>query len=107
MDIKKKVTGVLGEKALDMLEKMIGDIDLFDQLGEMLKTVVPLKAEITVKGKKALEVRAMIKEDSLFLKVTRIKEEKPAETTKEETPEELAEKSLEELENVEATEAEA
>lgn len=93
--VKDKAKGVVGDKVLGMLEDILGDIDLFDQLAEMLKTVIPLKAEITVKGKKALEIKAMTKEGSLYLKVTRIKEEKP----------ETAEKPLEETE-IEEIEAE-
>jgi len=107
MGIGDLVKGKVGDKALKMLEDILGDIDLFDQLAEMLKTVVPLKLEITVKGKKALELRAMTKEGALFIKVTRIKEEKPeaVEATEEEHTE-PAEKPLEGLENAEVEEAE-
>ena len=79
--MKKK----LGDKVIDKVFEMIEGIDLFDQLAEMAKTIMPLKAIIEVKGKESLEVKAMIKEGSLFVKVSRVrepeKEEKPTKSS--------------------------
>lgn len=68
--IKQRGKDVLLDKVFDMLE----NIDLFDQLADMLKTVVPLKADITVKGKKALEITFHgIKDGQLWISVKRIR----------------------------------
>jgi len=81
--MKEKATGAVGGGVLDLLGEVLGSIDAFDQLAELLKTVVPMKAEITVKGKKAVEVRAYIKDGVFWIGFKRIKE-KPVEPVKEE-----------------------
>jgi len=107
MGIGDKVREKVGEKALEMLEDMIKDIDLFDQLAEMLKTVVPLKVEFTVKGNKKLEVNVHgVKNGKLWVSVQRIRKEKPEKPEIAQT-EEPADRPLEELEDVEKPEAEA
>jgi len=85
-----------------MVEDMLGSIDAFDQLAEMLKTITPLKAEITVKGKKAVEVRALVKNGQLWVGFKRVKE-KPAKPE----PEEPVEEETEEEETEEETEVNA
>ena len=88
--VREAVGGVKKKAVEGMLDKvfaMIEDMDAFDQIAELLKTVVPLKAEITVKGKKAVEVRAVIKNGQLWLGFKRIRE-KPAEAPAEEEPKE-------------------
>jgi len=86
--IKKGLSNKLMDKVFDIIEK----IDLFDQLAEMIKTVIPCKLEITVKGKKSLEVSVHgVKQGQLWISIKRIREEKPepAEEPKtEEEPEE-------------------
>ena len=76
--VREKVEDKVKGGVLDMIEKLVGDIDAFDQIAELLKTVVPLKAEVTVKGKKAVEVKAIIKSGQLWIGFKRIRE-KPAE----------------------------
>ena len=84
-----KVKGRVGKGFLDMVEGMLKDIDAFDQLAELVKTVVPLKAEVTVKGKKTLEVKALIKNGQLWIGIRRLKEPaKPSEPEQKETSEE-------------------
>ena len=73
---KKKAGEALIDKVFDMIE----NIDLFDQLADMIKSVVPLKAEITVKGSKALEVNVHgVKEGQLWISVKRIRKEETEE----------------------------
>lgn len=86
---KEEVTGGI----FDMIEKALGGIDAFDQLAEMLKTITPLKAEVTVKGKKAVEVRALVKNGQLWVGFKRVKEKpaEPEEPATEETEEEETE----------------
>ena len=78
--IKEKGKEAILDKVFDMLE----NIDVFDQLAEMIKSVVPLKAEITVKGNKALEVNVHgVKEGQLWISIKRIREpKKPTEEEK-------------------------
>jgi len=64
--------GILG-----MLEEVLGSIDAFDQVAAILKTIVPLKAEITVKGKKAVEVRALIRNGEFWVGFKRTKKAEP------------------------------
>ena len=72
--IKKGLSNKLVDKVFDMIEK----IDLFDQLAEMIKTVIPCKLEVTVKGKKSLEVNVHgVKQGQLWISIKRIREEKP------------------------------
>lgn len=85
--IKKKGT----EGVFSMLEDVLGSIDAFDQIAGLLKTVVPLKAEITVKGKKAVEVRALIRNGELWVGFRRLKQAKVGEEATEETQENDAE----------------
>jgi len=63
----EKFKGKATEGIFDILEGVLGSIDAFDQIAALLKTVVPLKAEITVKGKKAVEIRALIKDGELWV----------------------------------------
>lgn len=77
--LKKKGT----DSFLDVVGELLGSIDAFDQIAELLKTVVPMKAEITVKGKKAVEIRALIKNGELWVGFRRLK--KPDEEATEET----------------------
>jgi len=84
---KEKVTGKATEGIFNMLEDMLGSIDAFDQIAALLKTVVPLKAEITVKGKKAVEVRALIKNGELWVGFRRLKQAKADEEATEEAEE--------------------
>lgn len=56
--IGEKAKGSVGSGIFDVLESVLGSIDAFDQIGELLKTVVPLKATVEVKGKPTLEVMA-------------------------------------------------
>ncbi len=77
--IKKKGT----DSFLDIIGEVLGGIDAFDQIAELIKTVVPMKAEITVKGVKAVEVRALIKNGELWVGFRRLK--KPDEEATEET----------------------
>ncbi len=81
--IKKKGT----EGIFDMLEEVLGSIDAFDQIAGLLKTVVPMKAEITVKGKKAVEVRALIRNGELWVGFRRIKKAEPDEEATEKVEE--------------------
>lgn len=85
--IKKKGT----EGVFSMLEDVLGSIDAFDQIAGLLKTIVPLKAEITVKGKKAVEVRALIRNGELWVGFRRLKQAKVGEEATEETQENDAE----------------
>jgi len=73
---KEKVTGKATEGIFDILEGVLGSIDAFDQIAGLLKTIVPLKAEITVKGKKAVEVRALIRNGELWVGFRRLKQAK-------------------------------
>jgi len=84
-EMGQKVKGKATEGLFDMLEGVLGSIDAFDQIAGLLKTIVPLKAEITVKGKKALEVRALIRNGELWVGFRRIKQ--PDEEATEETEE--------------------
>jgi len=81
---KEKVTGKATEGIFDILENVLGSIDAFDQIAGLLKTIVPLKAEITVKGKKAVEVRALIKNGELWIGFRRLKKAEPDEEATEE-----------------------
>ena len=93
----EKVKEKLGKKAFDMLEDMLEKVNLFDQLAEMIKTVIPLKFEVTVKGKKSLEVNVHgVKKGQLWISIKRIREEKPEPTEEPKTEEEK-----EEVENAE------
>ena len=86
----QKVKEKAGSGMLGVIEKMLEDIDAFDQLAELVKSVVPLKAEVTVKGKKTLEVKALIKNDQLWIGIRRLKEPpKPSEPEEKETTEEI------------------
>jgi len=89
--IGEKLKKKAGAGLLDMVEDMLGSIDAFDQLAEMLKTITPLKAEVSVKGKKAVEVRALVKNGQLWVGFKRVKEKpakpEPEEPTTEETTE--------------------
>lgn len=87
----EKVKGKAEQGVLGFLEEVLGSIDAFDQIAGLLKTIVPLKAEITVKGKKALEVRALIKNGELWVGFRRIK--KPDEEATGETEEVEVEES--------------
>lgn len=89
-----KVKDKVGEGVFSMLEKVLGDIDAFDQIAELVKSVVPLKAEITVKGKKAVEVQAMVKNGVLWVGFKKAKE-KPAEKLETNEPEEITEARME------------
>jgi len=71
------------EGLLDMLEDVLGSIDAFDQVATLLKTIVPLKAEITVKGKKAVEIRALIKNGELWVGFRLLKAKVDEEATEE------------------------
>jgi len=74
--LKKKA----GDKVLDKIFDMIENIDIIDQLAEMVKSSVPLKAEFTVKGNKKLEVNVLgVKKGKLWISVQKIHKEKPAE----------------------------
>ena len=85
----QKVKKKAGAGMLDVIEGLLKDIDAFDQLAELVKSVVPLKAEVTVKGKKTLEVKALIKKDQLWIGIRRLKEPaKPSEPEEKETSEE-------------------
>ena len=87
---KKKTVDAVLEKVFDMIE----GIDLFDQVAEMVKTVIPCKLEITVKGKKSLEVNVHgIKQGQLWISIRRIREEKPEPAEPEEATEEEAEET--------------
>ncbi|MBA7683928.1 hypothetical protein ES703_92316 [subsurface metagenome] len=77
--IKKKGT----DSFLDVVGELLGSIDAFDQIAELIKTVVPMKAEITVKGVKAVEIRALIRNGELWVGFRQLK--KPDEEAKEET----------------------
>ena len=78
--VGEKVKGKVGDKVLGMLEDMLEDIDIIDQLAEMVKTSLPLKAEFTVKGNKKLEINVHgIKDGKLWISVQKIHKEKPAE----------------------------
>jgi len=68
---------------LDVVGELLGSIDAFDQIAELLKTVVPMKAEITVKGKKAVEIRALIKNGELWVGFRRLKKAEPEKETEE------------------------
>ena len=81
--IKKKGT----EGIFSMLEDVLGSIDAFDQIAGLLKTIVPLKAEITVKGKKTVEVRALIRNGELWVGFRRLKQAEPDEEATEEAEE--------------------
>ena len=82
--VLEKMKGKVGDKLLEKVFDMIENIDLFDQLADMIKTVVPLKADITVKGKKAVEFRIHgFKNGELWMSVKRIREE-PKQPTEEE-----------------------
>ena len=88
--VKKKAGDALIDKIFDALE----NIDLFDQLADMIKTVVPLKAEITVKGKKALEIKLHgVKQGQLWISIKRVRKEKPVEKPEEPTETEETEES--------------
>lgn len=77
--VKDKVKGKVGDKVLDMLEGILDDIDIIDQLADMVKSSLPLKAEFTVKGNKKLEINVLgIKEGKLWISVQKIHKEKPA-----------------------------
>ena len=70
----KKAGGKVGEKLLDKVFDIIENIDVFDQLAEMIKTVVPCKLEVTVKGKKSLEVNVHgVKQGQLWISIRRVK----------------------------------
>ena len=88
----KKAGGKVGEKLIEKVFDMIENIDLVDQLVEMVKTVIPCKLEVTVKGKKSLEVNVHgVKQGQLWISIRRIKEEKPKEEPEEvEEPEETS-----------------
>lgn len=80
MGIGEKVKGAVANKALDKIFEMIENIDIIDQLAEMIKMSVPLKAEFTIKGNKKLEVNILgVKEGKLWISVQKIHKEKPAE----------------------------
>jgi len=66
-EVGKKLKGKAGEGFLGMVEDLLGSIDAFDQVAGLVKTVVPMKAEITVKGKKSVEIRALIKDGELWV----------------------------------------
>lgn len=86
--VKNTVAGKAKEKIFDSILGMLENIDVFDQLTEMVKASVPAKVEITVKGKKALEVNFKgIKDGQLWISVKRIREQKPAEPETEEDEE--------------------
>ena len=84
---KDKVTGKATEGIFDMLENVLGSIDAFDQIAALLKTIVPLKAEITVKDKKTVEIRALIKNGELWVGFRRLKQAKPDEEATEKVEE--------------------
>lgn len=69
----EKIKGKAEQGFLGMVEDLLGSIDAFDQIAALLKTVVPLKAEITVKGKKTVEVRALIRNGELWVGFRRIR----------------------------------
>jgi len=73
-EMGKKLKNKGTEGLLDMLGDVLGSIDAFDQVAALLKTIVPLKAEITVKGKKAVEVRALIRNGELWVGFRRLKQ---------------------------------
>ena len=73
--LKKKA----GDKLLDKVFEMIENIDIIDQLAEMVKSSLPLKAEFTIKGNKKLEINVLgVKKGKLWISVQRI-HKKPAE----------------------------
>lgn len=74
-NIKKKGT----DSFLDVVGELLGSIDAFDQIAELLKTVVPMKATIEVKGKKAVEIRGLIKNGELWVGFKRTKKAEPEE----------------------------
>lgn len=77
--VGEKIKGKTTEGIFGMLEEVLGSIDAFDQIAGLLKTIVPLRAEITVKGKKAVEVRALIRNGELWVGFRRLKQVKPDE----------------------------
>ena len=76
----EKLKGKAGEGFLGMVEDILGSIDAFDQVAALLKTIVPLKAEITVKGKKTVEVRALIRNGELWVGFRRLQKDEKVQT---------------------------
>ena len=90
----KKIKGKAGEGFLGLVEDLLGSIDAFDQIAGLLKTIVPLKAEITVKGKKAVEIMANFNNKGEFwVGFRRLKKAEPDEEATEETEENEVEES--------------
>ena len=80
MGIFEKAKEKVGDKIIDKVFDMLENIDLLDQLAEGIKTIIPCKLEITVKGKKALEVNIHgVKQGQLWISVKRVRKEKPIE----------------------------
>jgi len=98
--IRKKGT----EGIFDFLEEALGSIDAFDQVATLLKTVVPMKAEITVKGKKTVEIRALIKNGELWVGFRRSKQAEGV-TSSPYVPLEVDEEATEETGEVEVEES--
>jgi hypothetical protein len=71
--VRDKVQGKAAEGFMGMIEDMMANIDLFDQVADMVKTILPCKAEVTVKGKKSMEVTAMVKSGVLWVGFKRLK----------------------------------
>ena len=96
MGILEKAKGKMTDKVIDKVFAMLENIDLLDQLAEGIKTIVPCKLEITVKGKKSLEVNVHgVKQGQLWISVKRIRKQKPAEKLDSTQPVDITEAKIE------------